>query len=94
MSSVSKTLVGAFAALVALWVATPVAAQDSTAAESDTMAAEPDRGFVYRVEIDGAIQPASAEFLVDAIAKAGDERADALIIELDTPGGLVDSTRD
>jgi membrane-bound serine protease (ClpP class) len=94
MSSASKLLGGALTALTLLSVAHPVVAQDTTAVEPDTTVAEPDRAFVYRVEIDGAIQPASAEFLVNAITKAGDERADALIIELDTPGGLVDSTRD
>ncbi|HKY59509.1 MAG TPA: nodulation protein NfeD [Gemmatimonadota bacterium] len=50
--------------------------------------------FVYRVAIDGAISPASAEFLTDAIERAEDEGAAALVVELDTPGGLVDSTRD
>ncbi len=101
MRSASRLLGVVLAAFTLLLAARPAAAQgttatgsDTTAAEPDTTAAEPDRVFVYRVEIDGAIQPASAEFLVNAIAKAGDERADALIIELDTPGGLVDSTRD
>ncbi|MFN2383548.1 MAG: nodulation protein NfeD [Gemmatimonadota bacterium] len=54
----------------------------------------PERAFVSRVVIDGAIQPASAEFLVDAIESAAEAGAAALVIELDTPGGLVDSTRD
>ena len=81
-------------ALTLLLVALPAAAQDSTVAQPDTIAAEPSRDFVFHVEIDGAIQPASAEFLIDAISQSEDERANALIIELDTPGGLVDSTRD
>lgn len=50
--------------------------------------------FAYRVVVDGAIQPASAEFIVDAIEQAADDGATALVIELDTPGGLVESTRD
>jgi membrane-bound serine protease (ClpP class) len=81
-------------ALTLLLVALPAAAQDSTVAQPDTIATEPSLDFVFHVEIDGAIQPASAEFLIDAIAQSEDERANALIIELDTPGGLVDSTRD
>ena len=57
-------------------------------------AAEQARPVVYRVVIDGAISPASAEFLADAIATAAEARAQALVVELDTPGGLVESTRD
>ena len=93
MTSASKPGV-VITALTLLLVAPSAAAQDTTAAQPDTTTAETDFGFVYTVEIDGAIQPASAEFLVDAIAKSGDDGANALIIELDTPGGLVDSTRD
>ena len=71
-------------------------AADSMPADSapaDT-AAGPAVPFVYRVVIDGAISPASAEFLTDAIGRAEDDGAAALVVELDTPGGLVDSTRD
>lgn len=50
--------------------------------------------FVHRIVIDGPISPASAEFIADAIEEAAAESAEALVIELDTPGGLVESTRD
>lgn len=50
--------------------------------------------FVHRIVIDGPISPASAEFIADAIERASAEGAEALVIELDTPGGLVESTRD
>ncbi|MGH7543563.1 MAG: NfeD family protein, partial [Gemmatimonadota bacterium] len=66
-------------------------AMDSAAADTAPGRAAP---FVYRVVIDGAISPASSEFLADAIGRAEDEGAAALVVELDTPGGLVDSTRD
>ncbi len=46
------------------------------------------------VEIDGAIQPTSARFLARAIETAADENAEVLIVLLDTPGGLLDSTRE
>ncbi|CAN5144924.1 nodulation protein NfeD [soil metagenome] len=51
-------------------------------------------GFVHRIVIAGAISPASAEFIADAIGRAQEAGAQALVIELDTPGGLVESTRD
>lgn len=60
-----------------------------TAAATDTGAP-----FVQRIVIDGPISPASAEFIEDGIEKGGDAGAAALVIELDTPGGLVESTRD
>jgi membrane-bound serine protease (ClpP class) len=65
--------------------------EDTAVADTATGPVAP---FVYRVVIDGAISPASAEFLTDAIERAEDEGAAALVVELDTPGGLVDSTRD
>ena len=70
---------------------TDTAVTDTAAADTATGPGTP---FVYRVVVDGAISPASAEFLTDAIERAEDDGATALVIELDTPGGLVDSTRD
>jgi membrane-bound serine protease (ClpP class) len=48
---------------------------------------------VVRIVVDGAISPASAEFIRDGIDEAADGGASALVIVLDTPGGLVESTR-
>jgi len=44
--------------------------------------------------ISGSINPASADYLIGAIEKSERENAAALLIELDTPGGLVSSTKD
>ncbi|HEY7471962.1 MAG TPA: nodulation protein NfeD [Gemmatimonadota bacterium] len=49
---------------------------------------------VVRIVVDGAISPASAEYIMDAIDEAGESDAGALVIQLDTPGGLVESTRE
>lgn len=46
------------------------------------------------VTVEGSINPASADYLIEAIARSEDEGAKALLIELDTPGGLVASTKD
>src|SRR5260370_23425449 len=45
------------------------------------------------IVVDGVINPASAEFITDSIRNAGNDRAAALVIELDTPGGLLASAR-
>lgn len=46
---------------------------------------------VCRAKIDGVINPASAEFLQNAIEEADSRKASCLVIEIDTPGGLMKS---
>src|SRR5688572_11527925 len=48
---------------------------------------------VISLEIDGAINPVSADFIRDGIKKAQSEKAECLIVHLNTPGGLLKSTR-
>jgi len=49
---------------------------------------------IVRVNVDDTIQPISAEYIDRAITHARQTNAQAVLIELNTPGGLVDSTRD
>jgi membrane-bound serine protease (ClpP class) len=49
--------------------------------------------FVYVIKIEGTINPATAEYISSSIKKATEEGAECLVIELDTPGGLLESTR-
>ncbi|MBI4810883.1 MAG: nodulation protein NfeD [Ignavibacteriales bacterium] len=48
---------------------------------------------VHVITIDGAINPASADYIHEAILKAEKENAECLVINLNTPGGLLKSTR-
>ncbi len=48
---------------------------------------------VIAIKIDGTINPASASFIHDGIVKAEKEKAECLLIYLNTPGGLLKSTR-
>ncbi|MGQ9645511.1 MAG: NfeD family protein [Thermodesulfobacteriota bacterium] len=48
---------------------------------------------VFIAEVEGIINPATAKFIIDSIDHAVKEGAQCLIIELDTPGGLMDSMR-
>jgi membrane-bound serine protease (ClpP class) len=50
-------------------------------------------GQVNVIRIDGVISPWSAGYIVDAIKQAEKDRIAALVIELDTPGGLDTSMR-
>ena len=48
---------------------------------------------VVKIRLDDTIQPVSDEYIGRAIEQARQTNADAVLIELRTPGGLVDSTR-
>jgi membrane-bound serine protease (ClpP class) len=49
---------------------------------------------VLTIVIDGAIGPATAGHVKDALVKAGERHADAVILRLNTPGGLATSMRE
>ena len=86
-------------ALRALWalVATvaglvPAAAdEESPPAPSTPPQGAPTAVFI---EIDDAIGPAMREYFERALERAGEDGAEFLILQLDTPGGLSDSMRD
>jgi membrane-bound serine protease (ClpP class) len=44
--------------------------------------------------VDGIVQPVTVEIVRSALRQASRERADAVLIRLSTPGGLMDSTRE
>lgn len=54
----------------------------------------PEGAALSRIVIDGPINPAVAGFLREAIARAAADGAPALLVELDTPGGLLTSMRE
>ena len=49
---------------------------------------------VLKIVVGGAIHPVTAEYIGRAIENASASHAQAVLIELNTPGGLVDSTRE
>jgi membrane-bound serine protease (ClpP class) len=55
-------------------------------------AASPPR--VLAVEFDNDVNPVTADYVVDQIDRANEERFDAVVILLDTPGGLADAMKD
>jgi membrane-bound serine protease (ClpP class) len=48
---------------------------------------------ILKVVVDDTIQPISAEYIARAIAEAARRNDAAILIEINTPGGLVESTR-
>ncbi len=49
---------------------------------------------VARIVVDGPISPVSADYILGQVEDAEDEGIDLLVLQLDTPGGLMTSTRD
>src|SRR5437879_183535 len=45
------------------------------------------------IKIDGAIGPATASYISRSIEEANRQNAQCLVIQLNTPGGLLDSTQ-
>jgi len=71
----------AFAAALLLAAALPASAQGSAPV-------------VLKLTLRDTIQPVSAGYIERGLAHAADMHASAVLIELDTPGGLLDSTRE
>lgn len=58
-----------------------------------TAFSEVPKKIVMAITVNGVINPVSAEFIGKSILKANEKRYEALVIELDTPGGLDSSMR-
>lgn len=83
----ARRIAAALAALACVWLllgALPSAAQDDTGGTSTVLVAE----------ATGPVTPVMAAHLEDALAEASSEGHHALLVRLDTPGGLVSSMRD
>lgn len=49
---------------------------------------------IIEIEINGTINPSTTDYIKEGIEKVKSENAEALLILLDTPGGLLSSTKD
>jgi membrane-bound serine protease (ClpP class) len=92
MPHFKKSFRSFYAAAVAAILCTGLlaGAQDPDSAKQTT---EKRRPVVHLVRVNGPINPLVAEYIIDGIEAAQEEEAAALVIELDTPGGLMESTR-
>ena len=82
MQNVQATLVAA-AAAVALVVSPLVAS-----------AGEADSKLALTISVDGAIGPATARYVKDALTKASERHAEVVVLRMNTPGGLSTSMRE
>jgi membrane-bound serine protease (ClpP class) len=69
-----------------------LAALTGTMCRAEGMTSGKDR-FVASIEITGPIGPATVKYLKDSLATANQRQAEAVILRLNTPGGLVTSMR-
>ena len=60
---------------------------------SEATAQDRARAEVVRLDLDGVVQPLSAAYIADGIKRASDADADAVLLRIDTPGGLDGSMR-
>lgn len=98
LSALVALLVGllAFLAVFAL-VALPNLPRAAAADESE-VAAQPqaaaDKAPVWVTQVKGIVDPAMASYLVKTMEQAAEAQAAALVVEIDTPGGLDTAMRD
>lgn len=79
--------------LKGFWSTVICAALSITAFAAQPVANDHARDFVAQIELSGPIGPAAAEYVDDAMQRANDEGATAIVLRMDTPGGLSESMR-
>ncbi len=87
-----RKLITSVLLLTGLSLAATAQQDATTTGDGDRAEAQP--GTVLLIRVDEAISPTTTNYVVRAIEEARDGGYAALIIELDTPGGLLDSTQD
>jgi membrane-bound serine protease (ClpP class) len=80
----------AWISLALLWLGFVSLATSSSRGEP---IAERAPGIVLRLDITGTINPGSADYIKHGVQAATARQAEALLIHLDTPGGLLESTK-
>ncbi len=100
----SKQVTQSSACLIALGLA--LILSSSTASAQKTQSVDPDRvdsetleetrssKRIIRIEVDSIIHPVAAQFVIESLDEADSLGAEAIVIQLSTPGGLLTSTRE
>ncbi|MCG2709094.1 MAG: ATP-dependent Clp protease proteolytic subunit, partial [Thermodesulfovibrionales bacterium] len=78
----------AFFVFLSIFLSAPLFAQEQKKVADSTLRA------VVVITVNGVINPASAEYIGKSIKRANEQKREAVVIELDTPGGLDTSMRD
>lgn len=86
-------MVGWFTRLFVALVVAGAGAAAGRGAQADPEVSDRPAPQVGLIHIEGAIGPATASYIARAIDLSGERRDECLVIQLDTPGGLLDSTK-
>lgn len=92
VNTVTNTAVTTVFTILLALTALPLLAE-TDAADPGSSGADNEAGEIFHVQVDSIIHPVVAQFLAETLDEADEENAEALIIELSTPGGLLTSTR-
>jgi membrane-bound serine protease (ClpP class) len=84
-------LLSSFMLLFSMASTFALSAEKQEPAKKPPLPAVEHRKQVFLIKIDAPITPVVSEYIIKSIDKASDAKAEAIIIELNTPGGLVDS---
>lgn len=81
-------------AFLIICLAIGVAAYTVDAADNAANAQETDSGSIYVLSVNGAIGPALYNYMKNGFEEASTNNAQLIIVELNTPGGLLSTTRE
>ena len=76
-----------------IWAASPIFFTALNISSQAAQKSEQNQPLIYVADVESLIHPVSAEFIGQTIDRADSERAQLVVLELRTPGGLVDATR-
>ena len=80
--------------IITLFYVNPLSAATAADKKAPSPPTEASPSKVFLITVDAAITPVVAEYINKSIDLAAKANAEAVIIQLDTPGGLVDSMRE
>src|SRR5699024_7126137 len=76
-----------------LFISTFIWMAGSAFGQSDSASVLSSGPAVAMISVEGAISPTTTNYILRGIQKAKEQQAEALIVQLDTPGGLLESTK-
>ncbi len=91
LAAIAAVLVAALSMLAAGAFAVDEKPEPVATAEAAT---EAGAGQVYYIKVESVISPAIANFIKESVKTANKDGVECLVIMLDTPGGLLEATRD
>lgn len=78
---------------MAIWIALPLFCAALSMSSQAAQRPDQNQPLIYVADVEALIHPVSAEYIGQTIDRADSEGAELVVLELRTPGGLVDATR-